>query len=82
MPKHYFNRLEYLDSLIQKKGTGSPENLALKLNVCKRTIFEYIDILRELGAEIKYDVARESYCYSCPGRFNFKFTKVDVSILE
>jgi len=75
MPKHYFNRLEYLDFLIQKKGTGTPVQLAEKLQVCNRTIFEYIEILKELGAEIKYDSKSQTYFYEAPGGFNFKFIK-------
>ncbi len=75
MPKYYFDRLEYLDSLIQRKGTGCPDTLAKKLAVSKRTVFEYIDILRFLGAAVKYDNFRESYVYENPGKFNFKFVE-------
>lgn len=77
MPKYYFDRLEYLNTLIRKKSTGSPEQLADKLHVSERTIFEYIDILRSLGAEIKYCRIKRSYCYSTDGTFDFQFKRVD-----
>jgi hypothetical protein len=73
MPKYYFDRLEYLDSLIQRKGTGCPATLAKKLCVSKRTVFEYIDILKFLGASIKYDQFKETYIYENPGKFSFRF---------
>lgn len=75
MPKHYFDRLEYLDKLIGRKSTGSPDNLARRINVSKRTIFEYIDILRSLGAGIEYCRYRETYYYKSLGSFNFRFIK-------
>ncbi|RQO70564.1 hypothetical protein DBR43_21400 [Pedobacter sp. KBW06] len=73
MPKHYFDRLEYLDQLINCKSTGTPDMLARKMNISKRTVFEYIDILKSLGAEIKYCRHRGSYYYECSGYFNFRF---------
>jgi predicted DNA-binding transcriptional regulator YafY len=82
MPKHYFSRLEHLDILIRTKSTGSPDQLATKLSVSKRTIFEYLDILKSLGAEIKYCKVRKSYCYYIPGKFDFKFkTALGLSLL-
>ncbi|MCH7400780.1 HTH domain-containing protein [Belliella kenyensis] len=73
MPAYYFQRLEYLDELIRKKATGSPKQLAKKFDVSERTIYDYINILRELGAEIFYCSICESYMYKKHGRFDFKF---------
>ena len=75
MAKHYFNRLEYLNDLIRKKATGSPRTLAIKMNISVRTVYEYIDILRSLGAPISYSKNRETYYYSEIGSFCFKFIK-------
>lgn len=79
MPKYYFDRLEYLDVLIRKRSTGSPEQLAKKLNISKRTVFEYIDILRSLGANINYSRVKESYYYLVDGNFSFQFNVSDSS---
>ena len=73
MPKYYFDRLDHLNSLIRKKATGAPEQLAKKLNVSERTAFEYLEILRSLGADIKYSRDRRSYYYSADGTFDFHF---------
>ena len=75
MAKQYFNRLEYLDFLIRTKATGNPRILAQKLNISKRTVFEYIDILKSLEAPIIYDRFQETYYYAETGSFNFKFIK-------
>ena len=75
MAKHYFNRLEYLDYLIRTKATGSPRVLAQKLNISRRTVFEYIEILKSLEAPIVYDRHNETYYYAERGSFNFKFIK-------
>jgi predicted DNA-binding transcriptional regulator YafY len=75
MAKHYFNRLEYLDYLIRIKATGNPDILARKLNISKRTVYEYIDILKSLEAPILYDKHKETYYYTEIGRFHFKFIK-------
>jgi predicted DNA-binding transcriptional regulator YafY len=73
MPKYYFDRLDYLHSLIKRRATGAPEQLAKKLNVSERTTFEYIEILRSLGADIKYSRDRQSYYYTVDGSFDFHF---------
>jgi predicted DNA-binding transcriptional regulator YafY len=73
MPKYYFDRLDFLHSLIKKRATGAPEQLAKKLNVSERTAFEYIEILRSLGADIKYSRDRQSYYYTLDGSFDFHF---------
>ncbi|MCH7400788.1 HTH domain-containing protein [Belliella kenyensis] len=73
MPANYFLRLEYLDELIRKKATGSPKQLAKKFDVSERTIYDYINILRELDAEIFYCSICESYMYKKHGLIDFKF---------
>jgi predicted DNA-binding transcriptional regulator YafY len=77
MPTYYFNRLDYLNSLIRRKATGSPKQLANKLTVSERTVFAYIEILKSLGAEIKFCKVRQSYYYEKQGTFDFKFKSVN-----
>jgi predicted DNA-binding transcriptional regulator YafY len=80
MPKYYFDRLDFLHSLIKKRATGAPEQLAKKLNVSERTTFEYIEILRSLGADIKYSRDRQSYYYTLDGTFDFHFKQKGTDI--
>lgn len=58
----YFN-LERLDYLIQRKATGTPESLARRFNVSPRTIYNYINELKNLGATIDYDHRLQTYFY-------------------
>jgi predicted DNA-binding transcriptional regulator YafY len=71
----YFNRLESLDHLVRIKGTGSPKQLARRLNISERSIYEYLELLRTLGAPIRYCKFRKSYYYEDEGILNLKFLK-------
>ena len=75
MSRNYLERLEYLDSLIRKDGTGSPSQLAEKLHLGKRAVYDYIKLLKRLGAPISYDRVRETYYYREPGQFSFRFVE-------
>lgn len=61
--------LDRLDKLINRKGTGSPKSLAKRLEVSERTVYNLIDLLKGLGAEINYCRQRGSYCYLNGFRF-------------
>ena len=52
-----------IDALIQRKGTGTAEELARLLQISRRNVFYYLDKLRELGAEIAFCTMRQSYVY-------------------
>lgn len=75
MAKNYFERLELLDVIIRRRQSGSADQIAHKLGVSRRTVFEYIEILKSLGADIEYDNYRKSYHYKHGGKFYFKFIK-------
>jgi len=77
MPIYYFNRLDQLHSLIRRKATGSPKQLARKLSVSERTVFAYISILKGQGAEIKFSKHRQSYYYETDGAFDFTFKRLE-----
>ena len=51
----YILRLQKIDKLIRLKSTGSPNELAEKLNIPKRQVFNYIKDLKELGAPIEFN---------------------------
>ena len=73
MTQNLIYKLEYLDELIRRKATGSPEELAQKLRMCERGVYNYIRLMKDLGATIKYCRKRNSYYYQSDGKFNFKF---------
>jgi predicted DNA-binding transcriptional regulator YafY len=66
------SQLSRLDDFIRRKATGTPIELAEKLNLSERTIFNLLDELRALGASIEYDKFRESYFYSEDFVFPYK----------
>jgi biotin operon repressor len=55
-----FNRI---NNLIEKQSTGRPEEMASKLGISKRQLFNYLKDLKELGYEIEYSPVIESYFY-------------------
>lgn len=79
MPTELLNRLEYLDHLIRIKGTGTPEQLAGKLKISRRSLYNHIRLLKEHGAPIMFCRKRGSYYYTEDGRFYFCFLKKNLS---
>ena len=75
MPKRYFDRLQTIDYLIRIKGTGKPAQIAKLLRISERTLYEFLKMMKELGAPIEYDRYKESYYYSEKGGFNIRFSK-------
>ncbi|PUZ24767.1 hypothetical protein DCC81_10525 [Chitinophaga parva] len=75
MPKRYFERLQTIDHLIRIKGTGTPAALAKRMRISERTLFEFLKMMRELGAPIEYDRYKESYFYAEKGGFNVRFSQ-------
>ena len=63
----HIERIKCLNSLIQREATGTPLQLAEKLNVSKATANRLIAELRDRGAPILY--CKHSQCY--------KYTEAD-----
>ena len=57
-------RLKRLDQLIRLKATGTPAQLASRLHVSERTVYNEILTLRLLGAPVEFCKVRNSYFYS------------------
>ena len=64
-------QLERLDQLIRMKATGSPKDLARRMEVSERTIHNLMNSLKLFGAEIGYCRNRESYYYLNEIKFRF-----------
>ena len=67
--------LKRMDYMINSEATGSPEDFARRLAVSKRSLFNYLSLLKELGGPIEYKRGLESYVYMEDGRFIFGFKK-------
>ncbi len=65
-------KLERLDRLIRMRATGRPGELASRLRLSERQVYNLLNDLRTLGAEISYDHHSRSYRYDKHIRFNFR----------
>jgi len=68
-------RIEQMDQLIRQKATGSPRQLAIKIGLSERMIYEYLDVMKEWGAPIEFNTFLRSYCYAYEVKFSFGFEK-------
>lgn len=57
----YINKLERIKFLAERKMTGSPKNLAEKLDVSERTLFRMVEDLRLTGYELYFCRYEKSY---------------------
>jgi predicted DNA-binding transcriptional regulator YafY len=71
--KRYLNLLLKLDLFIRQKGTGVPRDFARKLGISERSLYEYLKVLKDLGAPIKWSRSEQSYYYSVEGKFQISF---------
>jgi len=68
------SRLERLAYLVHRKATGTPQQLADKMEVSLRTVDNLVNCLRAFSdVEILYCRDRRSYCFSRPVKINFEF---------
>ena len=66
--------IERIDTLIRHRATGSPDDMAEKLGVCRSTWFNYLRLLTEdLHFPIDYDPDNQTYFYTANGVFKVGF---------
>ena len=56
-------KLGFIHELIRKHATGSPEQLARKLEVSARQVYRIINEMKDLGLPIIYLHKKSSYVY-------------------
>ena len=71
-------QIERINALIRRKGTGTPAELAKKLNVSERTVYNLIDLMIRMGAPIYYCNERKSFCYEYDVEFSIGFLPKDI----
>ncbi len=75
MPQKFIERFKRIDELIAQKATGNPAQLADKLDISESTLYEFLKVLKDLGAPIDYDHDRCSYIYKQKGRLKIAFAR-------
>lgn len=68
-------RLQRIDHFIRTESTGCPKDFARKLNISVSTLFELLNCLKQLGADIYYNRDKLSYKYRVPTKLIFKLEK-------
>jgi hypothetical protein len=71
--KSLIHRLRRLDHLIRQKGTGSPASLARKIGISERSLFDYLKLMKDMGAPVTYSRDAGSYYYKEHGSFHIAF---------
>ena len=71
--KSLLHRLIRLDYLIHLKATGTPADCASKIGISERSLYDYLKILKEMGAPIRFSRNRRTYYYNECGRFRISF---------
>ena len=69
----YFERIFRIDRLIRLKATGSPADLAQRLEISESGLYRYIGYMRLMGAPIIFCKYRNSYMYEDNGKFQVGF---------
>lgn len=72
--KQYLDLLLRLDQFIRQKRTGSPSEFARKMGISERSLYEYLRVLKDLGAPIKFSRQDRSYYYETGGQFHVQFS--------
>lgn len=62
--RNEIHRLNRLHQLIKMCNTGSPDELAQKLHISKRHLYNVLDELRALGAKIDYSRSDYTFHYT------------------
>ncbi len=57
-------RLQQIHLLIEKECTGSPAQMASRMHISERLVYNLIDQLKDFKARICYDRSRKTYYYS------------------
>jgi len=77
--KRQMELIACLDRLIYLGATGTPAELAEKLEISTGSLFQVIKVLKDLKAPIVFDIAMQSYVYEETLNFTYGFCTKNVS---
>lgn len=72
--------IKRIDQLIQLKATGSPIELASRLEVSKSKLYRILDIMKALNAPVEFDTFSRSYYYVKEVEFTCGFYEKPIGI--
>lgn len=56
-------QIKRLDNLIRRRATGTPGELAVRLDLSERQVYNIIKILKEMDAPVAYSTGESTYYY-------------------
>lgn len=75
MARKIIERLERIDRLVRMKATGTPKELAERLNISESTLYETLQLMKEKDCPLIYDKLKQTYHYDEDGRLDIRFKK-------
>ena len=75
----YVEKIRRIDQLIRMKATGTPKELAKKMDVSESTLYEYLKLMKDINAPIIFDNILKTYIYSEKVNFRFSFEHQEIS---
>ncbi|MEM6736021.1 MAG: HTH domain-containing protein [Bacteroidota bacterium] len=72
-------QIERIDALIRRKATGTPGQLAKKLRLSERQVYNVIKLMKDMGAPIFFCPFRKSYCYEYEVEFRPGFLALNTA---
>ncbi len=60
----YLDRIQRMDRLIRMKATGTTNEFAEKIGICRSVLLEHVREMKSLGAPIVYCRYQETYYYT------------------
>lgn len=65
-------KIKIIHNCIENERTGSPQELALKIDTTERSVYNYIRFMKsELNAPIRYSKSKRTYYYESRCNINF-----------
>ncbi len=61
----FLEKQESMKRLIRQENTGPASELAQKLGISRRTLFNYLRLLKNGDCQIKYCRCRKTYYFCC-----------------
>jgi predicted DNA-binding transcriptional regulator YafY len=75
MSKKFIQTVKKIDDLIGLEKTGSARELANKMRVSIRCVYNYIKLMKLRGAPIEYNRKKKTFVYIENGKFYFEFVR-------
>jgi transcriptional antiterminator len=76
-------KIERIDQLIRMETTGNPKELAVKLSISERTVYNLINkMISDFEAPIEFDIGKRSYIYKEKGKIVMKFIRNRNNVTE